>query len=272
MTSQKLSQTAKIIGLPLSKSNNFETMDSCIYHLLKEEELKEIDEIYEKFIKGEISVGRDYGDLYYIAIPIDIKIETDLVSIMLPSKYYPGWKQNIYEKRAAHIAKQLEGNDMVFDYDRLLAKRPKKKDAIFDWHQDRKYCQLHGPLIESADPRAVLLSLSLNDTNENNGCLKYVPGSHKGGLRPHFPVTRVEPDEGHEIPMMVAFTSVDEETEKVVSVPTKRGDVVLHGDFTLHCSGGNTTDGWRRNYVLSFRPEALVNEARERRLDRSMNC
>jgi hypothetical protein len=49
------------------------------------------------------------------------------------SRYNPSLKGNVYEKRAASIARQLCGLDMVFDYDQLLAKPPNRGDGVFSW-------------------------------------------------------------------------------------------------------------------------------------------
>jgi phytanoyl-CoA hydroxylase len=44
----------------------------------------------------------------------------------------------------------------------------------------------------------------------------------------------------------------------VVTVPIERGDVTVHNERVMHGSGGNTTDGFRRAYVIAFRPVETV--------------
>ena len=47
-------------------------------------------------------------------------------------------------------------------------------------------------------------------------------------------------------------------------VPIRRGDVTVHHERIVHGSGGNTTRGWRRAYVIAFRARETV--ALERRM------
>ena len=55
---------------------------------------------------------------------------------MLPTKYHPEMRGNIFERLTASIVQQLfDDTDMVKDYDQLLNKRPGKDDAVFAWHQ-----------------------------------------------------------------------------------------------------------------------------------------
>ena len=49
----------------------------------------------------------------------------------------------------------------------------------------------------------------------------------------------------------------------VVPVPISRGDVTVHNERVMHGSGGNTTAGSRRAYILAFRPKTTVKIERE---------
>lgn len=41
-------------------------------------------------------------------------------------------------------------------------------------------------------------------------------------------------------------------------MPVKRGDITIHGPRIVHGSQGNQTDGWRRNYMLTFSSQEAV--------------
>lgn len=106
---------------------------------MTEAEIKPIEEIYNRFMKGEIKVeGKDFCDM---SAGFDRKPEDfSIVNAMLPRKYYPKLIGNIYEKRSASVAAQLFPDvKMTLDYDQLLNKRPRKTDAVFAWHQDMAY-------------------------------------------------------------------------------------------------------------------------------------
>ena len=96
--------------------------------------------------------------------------EYSVINAMLPRIYYPSLQDNIYERVAQSIANQLfPGTTMVLDYDQLLDKMPGAADAVFAWHQDMAYW----PNTKmTPDTRTVTLSLALDSTNLENGCIK----------------------------------------------------------------------------------------------------
>ena len=72
---------------------------------------------------------------------------------------------------------------MHVDYDQILAKRPHSEDAVFAWHQDMAYWP---PF--TSDISAATCWLAVTDSTEENGCMRFLPGSHKEAqLRKHAP-------------------------------------------------------------------------------------
>jgi phytanoyl-CoA hydroxylase len=218
--------------------------------VLAEAELAELEGVYERFLRREIPVaGKDFCDMSadYDRPPEEFSI----INVMLPSKYYPAWRGNLYERRAASIAAQLCGPDLVLDYDQLLAKRPRKEDAVFHWHQDLAYWPV------TPDPRTASFWLALDASTLENGCVRFVSGSHREPkLRPHEPLLGGR-DKSHTL-----VARVDEARERVVAAQLQRGDVTVHHERTVHGSGGNRTDGWRRAYVIAFRSRDTVERER----------
>jgi len=219
--------------------------------VLADEELAGIAAVYERFLRREIAVaGKDLCDMsgdYGRAFE-----DYSIVNVMLPRRYHPDWKGNVYEQRAASIAAQLHGPGMELDYDQLLAKRPFKEDAVFGWHQDQAYW----PVFE--DSRTATCWLAVDDSTLENGCMRFVPGSHREPLRPHRPL-HADRGESHTL-----VAEVDGARDVVRPVPIRRGDITVHDERVLHGSGGNHSAGWRRAYVVAFRAAATV--AEERRL------
>ncbi len=219
--------------------------------VLSDPELAEIAAVYERFLRREIAVaGKDLCDMSGdYARPFE---RYSIVNVMLPRRYHPAWQGNLYEQRAASIAEQLHGPDMVLDYDQLLAKRPFQTDAVFEWHQDQAYWPVF------PDPRTATVWLAVDDSTLANGCLRFVPGSHAAPIRPHRPL-KGDRGDSHTL-----LTDVDPAHDEIRPVPIRRGDVTVHNERVLHGSGGNSTDGWRRAYIVAFRAAATV--AEERRL------
>ena len=218
--------------------------------LLTEEEVAELEAVYEQFLRREIEVpGKDFCDMAgdYGRDPDDFSI----VNVMLPRRYHPDWQGNVFERRAASVAEQLCGPSMVLDYDQLLAKRPRREDAVFAWHQDLAYWPT------TPDTRTATLWLAIDDSTIANGCMRFVPSTlQEPELRPHVPQYG---DRG----TSHALGTELRETDEVVPAPIRRGDVTVHNEWVMHGSGGNSTDGQRRAYVLAFRSaEAVTIERR----------
>jgi ectoine hydroxylase-related dioxygenase (phytanoyl-CoA dioxygenase family) len=152
----------------------------------------------------------------------------------------------VYERRAADVAEQLCGSGMTIDYDQLLAKQPYKDDAVFAWHQDMAYWP------NTDDRRTATFWLAIDHSTVANGCMRFVPATNREGqLRPHEPVFG---GRGTSHALGTELLSDD----AVVVMPIARGDCTVHNERVMHGSGGNTTAGFRRAYVLAFRSAETV--------------
>lgn len=226
--------------------------------VLSEEEVAEIERDYQRFLRREIEVpGKDFCDMSGgYDRPVE---EFSIVNVMLPRRYHPAWRGNRWEQRAASIAQQLCGDGMELDYDQLLAKPPRKPDAVFAWHQDLAYWPSDTP-----DTRTATCWLALDDSTVENGCMRFVPGSHLEPLRPHRPL-HGDRDASH---TLVADLRAG---DRVDLAQIRRGDCTVHCESVLHGSGGNKSERWRRAYVVAFRSAATVAEERRRGFTHSHN-
>ncbi|MCA8954154.1 MAG: phytanoyl-CoA dioxygenase family protein [Planctomycetes bacterium] len=212
--------------------------------------LSELEAVYEDLLRRRIAVdGRDYCDMTGdYERPVE---DYAILNVMLPRRYHRALGGNVYETRAAAVARALCGEDMELDYDQLVAKPPHKQEAVFHWHQDLGYWPV------TPDTRTASFWLALDDVDLDNGCVRFVDGSHReSALRPHVPLLGARGD-NH---TMVA--AVDLERDPIRPARLRRGDATVHHERTLHGSGGNTSDRWRRGYVVAFRSRDTV--ARER--------
>ena len=220
--------------------------------VLSEAELQPLEEVYMRLLRREIPVsGRDYCDM---TGDYDKPIEQyALLNVMLPRIYHPALQGNVYERRAADITRQLYGDGFDLDYDQLVAKPPGRTGAVFHWHQDLGYWPI------TADTRTASFWLALDDVADDNGCVRFVDGSHREPeLREHRPLTG-DRDDSHTL-----VADVDESEDRVRSAVLKRGSLTVHHERTVHGSAGNHSDRWRRGYVLAFRSRETI--AEERRL------
>uniref|UniRef100_A0A7S4JX87 Fe2OG dioxygenase domain-containing protein n=1 Tax=Odontella aurita TaxID=265563 RepID=A0A7S4JX87_9STRA len=234
--------------------------DGCttLQGVLTEDEVENIEQVFDRFLSRDIPVpGKDFCDM---SKPFDTPFEEwSIVNCMLPTKYYPPFRNNVYEKLTACIAQQLcPSLEMVKDYDQLLNKRPGKGDAVFAWHQDMGYWP--GPMALGIEETSTCtFSLAVDDSDASNGCLRYVSGSHKPkDLRPHVPLGKSRED-SHALTV-----EVDETKGDIVRLaPAKRGSITIHDEYVVHGSAGNQCkDRQRRTYVIAYRPREVVDAER----------
>lgn len=218
--------------------------------LLAEVEVAELEVTYDRFLCREIDVpGKDYCDMAgdYGREPQDYSI----INVLLPRRYHPPWQDNIFERRAASVARQLCGDGMTIDYDQLLAKQPHKLDAVFAWHQDMAYWP------DTPDTRTATVWLAIDHSTPDNGCMRFVPETNRElTLRSHVPQFG---DRGASHALGTELLATDD----VIEVPIRRGDVTVHNERVMHGSGGNTTAGFRRAYVVAFRSKDTVEIERD---------
>jgi len=239
--------------------------DGCITlpDVLTEEELSEIETIFDKFLNREYHVpGKDFCDM---SKPFDTPFEEwSIVNCMLPTRYYPPLHNNTFEQLTRGIAQQLfPSKNMVKDYDQFLNKRANKSDAVFAWHQDMAYwpsCQTlaaAGGFNTSNDTSTCTFSLAIDDSTEENGCLRYVVGSgiHKK-LRNHNPLG-LSREDSHALKVELT------ENDTVKLAPCPRRSITIHDEYVIHGSGGNfCSDKQRRTYVLAYRSKEIVDAER----------
>lgn len=147
--------------------------------------------------------------------------------------------------RAHAIARQLLGPGARQLFDFGLMKRP-FSDVPTPLHQDIAFVE--APSFHEM----ITIWMPLQDVDEENGCLAYVPGSHRLGVLPHERVP------GNDNGLICTAP-----LSPVVPCPLKAGDAVVHHFRTLHVAGGNRSSEPRRAIAWGFgvrREQATVRE------------
>ena len=138
-------------------------------------------------------------------------------------------------------ASQLLNGAVRFWHDQLFCK-PAHHGGVVAWHQDYSYWTRTKPMAH------LTCWMALDDSTRENGCLYYVPGSHKWDL---LPMTGLAGD------MNEIMTVLDEEQKqafKPVPIELKRGQCSFHHPLTVHGSYENRSDRPRRaTLVNAFR-------------------
>jgi phytanoyl-CoA hydroxylase len=120
-------------------------------------------------------------------------------------------------------------------------------------HQDGYYFRL--------EPcGALTLWVALDAMNEENGCMRYVRGSHRRGMRPHGRTKTLGFSQG--------ITDFPREQDQIDERPisVQPGDVIAHHALTIHRADANRSTRSRRAlgliyYASSAREDAIVKDA-----------
>lgn len=89
--------------------------------------------------------------------------------------------------------------------------------------------------------------IHLDDTDDTNGCIRFLDASHRGGAREHV----VTNSDGSAC--TPHLPTDDWNLEDTVPVPAKRGDVVAFSIHMIHGSRINRTDTVRRIVRVGYR-------------------
>jgi ectoine hydroxylase-related dioxygenase (phytanoyl-CoA dioxygenase family) len=87
--------------------------------------------------------------------------------------------------------------------------------------------------------------IGLDDSTRENGCVHYVPGSHRWNL---LPVTGLADDMNS---IQSVLTDEQKKEFKPVAIELKRGEASFHHPLMVHGSFENKTDRPRRAAVLN---------------------
>ena len=110
-------------------------------------------------------------------------------------------------------------------------------------HQDNFYFCL-------APPQVLTMWLALDTVDEENGCLRYVPGSQQWGIRPHQRTATLGFSQG-----LTSFGQ--EELHLEVAVEAEPGDVLIHHGNTIHRAEANrSSTRHRRSFAMVFQGES----------------
>ncbi|QDU37128.1 Phytanoyl-CoA dioxygenase (PhyH) [Maioricimonas rarisocia] len=148
-------------------------------------------------------------------------------------------------------ASQLLDGAVRFWHDQLFCK-PSRHGGVVAWHQDYSYWTRTVPMAH------LTCWIGLDDTDEANGCLQYVPGSHKWTL---LPITGLAGD------MNAIRKVVSDEQWEALKKPTpivlQRGEAAFHHPLMVHGSRENRTDRQRRAVVINTVRDGVQSDSDE---------
>jgi hypothetical protein len=150
-----------------------------------------------------------------------------------------GFHDILWNPAFVMAASQLLGDRGVrFWHDQLFCK-PANHGGVVAWHQDYSYWTRTTPI------QHLSCWVGLDDATVENGCLHYVPGSHRWGLLQ-------KPDLAGEMKGIVEFLTDEQKAAfNPVPIEMKKGYGAFHHPLLVHGSYENKSNVPRRAFVLN---------------------
>jgi len=151
----------------------------------------------------------------------------------------PGFHDILWHPAFTVAASQLLDGAVRFWHDQLFCK-PARHGGVVAWHQDYSYWTRTKPMAH------LTCWIGLDDSTRDNGCVHYVPESHRWDL---LPITGLAGD-------MNAIKEVLspaqwEQFMRPVAIELKAGECSFHHPLMVHGSFENRTDHPRRATVVN---------------------
>lgn len=115
-------------------------------------------------------------------------------------------------------------------------------ETFVSWHQDLRYWGLD-------TDHLVSVWLALSPATLETGCMRVLPGSHKGDLLPH-----ADEYQEHNLLTRGQEIAVEVDEDKAVAMPLQPGEVSLHNVRLAHASGPNRSTDRRIGLSMHYMP------------------
>jgi len=205
------------------------------------EELAKLRAIYDQLF--EARAGREEGNHFDLAGTDEEGKAPALPQILAPSKYAPELLQTLLRANCDAIAAQLCGPECIWRFDHAINKPP-RSGAATPWHQDEAYWG-----DDTVYDFALSIWIPFQDVNQHNGCMQFIPGSHRLEVLPHHPINNDPRIHGLELDAGAADVS------HPAICPLPAGGCTIHPTRTLHYTAPNLSDAPRRAYILIYHTE-----------------
>lgn len=152
----------------------------------------------------------------------------------------PAVAQIARDSRVLDAVEQVLGPDIMVWSSEFFVKEP-HTDKIVSWHQDLTYWGL------GETDGEVTAWIALSPVTRENGCMRFVPGSHHTAIVPHNDTFAEENllSRGQEI-------AIDVDESSAVHIELQPGEMSLHHGRMFHASGPNTSDERRIALVVRY--------------------
>ena len=166
--------------------------------------------------------------------------------IFNPIQHHKAFHDAAFHPRILDAVENLIGPDIQLHHSKLNLKPPSSPESRFEWHQDY-------PFFPHTNYDLLAVLVHIDESTEENGCLRIMPGIHRLGPRLH----RFAKDGAFSSQLEDRSVLADESL--FLNVPCPAGGVELHHCNMLHSSTANR--GTAPRSVLIFQYRAADNVA-----------
>lgn len=149
------------------------------------------------------------------------------------------------DSRIINVVADLLGDNVVAWGSHFFCKLPGDSAAVA-WHQDSSYWPL-------SPSHAVTVWLAIDDADVDNGCMRFIPGSHHSG---HLTWRESTPEE-HNVLNQTVENAESYGTGPIVDNILRAGQASLHSDLLLHGSAANCSTRRRCGLTLRYTTTAV---------------
>lgn len=187
-----------------------------------------------------------HRDLFY---EYNVNEATDRAKVLFHAlgawRVAPAFHDVLWSPAFLMPAAQLLSGPVRFWHDQIFYK-PAHHGGIVAWHQDYSYWTRTTPMAHLS------CWIGLDDSTRENGCVHYVPGSHKWDL---LPITGLADNMNS---IEAVLTEEQRRDFHPVAIELKQGEASFHHPLMVHGSFANETDRPRRAIVLNVFRDGVV--------------
>jgi non-haem Fe2+, alpha-ketoglutarate-dependent halogenase len=190
----------------------------------------EVQEYRSLFDELESKEGKNKAQIGLIDRHFDVKFVWELATHPVILKY----------------VQHMLGPDVLLLATHFFCKYPSSGDKFVAWHQDVTYWGLEPPF-------AITAWLAIDDADQENGCMRVIPGSHRGSILDHGKSSK----EGNLLSINQEIPDSMVNAANAVDLTLKAGQMSLHHGKLIHGSNPNRSNRRRCGLTIRFVPPSV---------------
>ena len=183
-----------------------------------------------------------FVDVDSMTVQFEHSAQSETIRVIEPAHHlHVDLESLVDDPRIVGPMQSVIGPEIKIWTNKLNLKRPEEGSG-FGWHQDSAYW------VHDCDHVDLLpnVYLAFDDTDEENGCLRMIRGSHLNGCLPGR-------SDGSQLGGFFTDPNSFEESDQVL-LEVSAGSIVLFDPHCIHGSTPNLSDRPRRAIIMTYQP------------------